>query len=1117
MRGNRIMHNHNFSFFNSSFPSLELLGGKAEEYVFTDPNASMIKSGMLCENIVNLIRSMNHLPPLAKDNDTFAGRTEQLYKNSLISGQQKRLIDEIRRIRNKAAHEGFESKQTAIQVLAVTFGIAQDFMSVFVDHNYKFSAFIAPVENVANKQNNTVVQANTIADKPDANEEKLIKADEEKAKKIPAQKCEDIKKLTIKAENQRPKSEAETRILIDSQLRAVGWEVDTENIRYSKGTRPQKGRNLAIAEWPTEKVTDKSSRGGFADYALFIGEKLYAFIEAKAEHRDVMSVMDDQCKDYATHVRKDDEMYILGTYGKYQVPFVFATNGRPYLKEYEQKSGIWFLDLRVVNSIPRAQRGWMSPMGLMEEFEGNDSSMKSLLREPYDLLSDPNGLNLRKYQIEAIEAVENSMAEGKDKILLAMATGTGKTRTILGLIYRVLKTKACKRILYLVDRNSLGEQTFDVFTDVKIEDSMSLNSIYSINKLKDIELEKETKVQVATVQSMVKRILYHESGESSFDMPGVNDFDMIIIDEAHRGYILDKEMTDDEVLYSNQLDYQSKYRSVVDYFTGIKVALTATPALHTTEIFGKPVYIYSYRQAVIDGNLVDYDAPYILKTKFNTEGIHYDKNETIGFYHRETSDSVVSFNLPDEVDFDVEDLNRNVISESFNRIVLEQVAKCIDPSSPDIEGKTLIYAVNDRHADLIVKILKEIYSAEGVDNDAIMKITGQIENGDQKKIQQFIRKFKTEKYPSIVVTVDLLTTGIDVPSITKLVFLRCVKSRILYDQMLGRATRKCDTIKKDHFEIYDAVGITDRFSKLSDMKPVVAKPSISFKTLYKKLIESTDDKEIKFYVEALLAKLQRKKSRMDDHALKLFKTIAGFSPDEFVDQVNKQKDEESRKEFFVKNDELFQKIEDIKNNDKPVFISEKQDSFIEKEQLYGEKYKKPEDYLEAFKKYINDNDENQSILTMICTRPSDLTRNDLITLLNKLEVEKFTKKQLVTALQKVRKSNAEISADIITIIRNVIMNEEFEDHKVKVERAFEKLYLAHPELEKKQKNWLERFKKYLLNDEESMLNKNSVNDDSRFRAEGGFARIDHVIFYDQLECYFNELNQYLFYDNRLRA
>ena len=154
---------------------------------------------------------------------------------------------------------------------------------------------------------------------------------------------------------------------------------------------------------------------------------------------------------------------------------------------------------------------------------------------------------------------------------------------------------------------------------------------------------------------------------------------------------------------------------------------------------------------------------------------------------------------------------------------------------------------------------------------------------------------------------------------------------------------------------------------------------------------------------------------------------------------------------------------------------------------------------------------------MICTRPSDLTRNDLITLLNKLEVEKFTKKQLVTALRTVRKTNAEISADIITIIRNVMMDEEFEDHKVKVECAFEKLYLAHPELEKKQRNWLERFKKYLLNDEESMLNKNSVNDDSRFKAEGGFARIDHVIFYDQLECYFNELNQYLFYDNRLRA
>ncbi len=162
--------------------------------------------------------------------------------------------------------------------------------------------------------------------------------------------------------------------------------------------------------------------------------------------------------------------------------------------------------------------------------------------------------------------------------------------------------------------------------------------------------------------------------------------------------------------------------------------------------------------------------------------------------------------IDDELNFDVDDFNKTVISESFNRTVLEEIAKDIDPSDRE-SGKTLIYAVNDAHADMVVAILKEIYGEMGIDTSAIMKITGSIENGDQKKIRAVVKRFQNEQYPSIVVTVDLLTTGVDVPSITKLVFLRRVKSRILYEQMLGRATRLCAEIHKNHFEIYDAVGM----------------------------------------------------------------------------------------------------------------------------------------------------------------------------------------------------------------------------------------------------------------------------------------------------------------------
>lgn len=1103
----------NFLFLKNKFPSLEILGSKAEEYVFSDSNASLIKTGMLCENIINLMFSINHLIPPPRDYDNFAGRTSNLAYNGYLTKEQKTKIDNIRIMRNKAAHEGFASIAVAKIKLADVHGLAQWFMMVYGgDRNYKPEPFVKPDDTPASLA--AKVQTPQQIEQEKSVEEKLFKEDLVKAQSSAAPDPEEIKKRSVRAENQRPKNEEETRELIDAQLRAVGWEADTVNLRYSKGTRPQKGRNLAIAEWPTNPVTSSNKGKCYADYALFIGEKLYAFVEAKAVYKDIPSVIDCQCKDYSQNVREEDRDYIIETFDSYQVPFTFATNGRPYLKEYEQKSGIWFLDFRAVNNAPKALKGWMSPNGLEELFENDVSEgFRRLKAEPYDALFESKGLNLRYYQVDAIKAIEEKINEGQEKILISMATGTGKTRTILGLIYRVLKTNRFKRILYLVDRNSLGEQTLDVFKDVELVDYMPLDKLYQINKLKDIGIDKVTRVQVATVQSMVKRIIYHEETGSSDPMPGVNDFDLVIIDEAHRGYILDKEMTEEEALFSDQLDYQSKYRSVVDYFTGVKVALTATPALHTVNIFGQPVYNYSYRQAVLDGNLVDYDAPHYIATALSIGGIHYNKGEDIKIYDP-NADEVKTYNLPDELDLDIEQFNRTVITRNFNETVLAEVAKDIDPSSPDICGKTLIYAVNDAHADLIVDLLKEIYTKQGIDNDAIVKITGSTADGNQKKIQEIIRKFKNERYPSMVVTVDLLTTGIDVPSITKLVFLRCVKSRILYEQMIGRATRLCPDINKDHFEIYDAVGITKRLEDVTTMKPVVANPNERFIELYEKVKASDDSRESDFLVDRILGKLQRKVKVMDDHAKETFSALTGgVGPHAFIEKLKNQRDSSSAKTFLIENEALFLKLDAIKAKfePKPIIVSEKDDYLVEHSRSYGEKYSKPEDYLEAFNQYIKDNKEKIEMLNLVCTRPSNLTRKALRELLAKLELDGFTKKQLLSAIKTVNNTDAEISADITTIIRNIALGEPLVSHEEKIEAAFRKLFSSHV-FSAFEKSWLMKFKKYLLNDDETVLNVFVLDEDPRFRNEGGFRRIDNF-FHNQLEDYFKELNDYIYNDN----
>ena len=226
-------------------------------------------------------------------------------------------------------------------------------------------------------------------------------------------------------------NESETRTLIDKQLRKVGWEADTNNLRYSKGTRPVNGRNLAIAEWKTDSDIGDS---GFVDYALFIGTKLVGLIEAKASYKNISSVIDYQCKDYAKNICEADEKYLIGTWGKFRVPFIFATNGRGYLAQLETMSGIWFQDLRREDNAPKALSGWISPNGILELLEKNISAGdENLQKMSFDLLCDKDGLKLRDYQLKAVQAVENAVIAGQKNILLAMATGTGKTRTILGI------------------------------------------------------------------------------------------------------------------------------------------------------------------------------------------------------------------------------------------------------------------------------------------------------------------------------------------------------------------------------------------------------------------------------------------------------------------------------------------------------------------------------------------------------------------------------------------------------------------------------------------------------------------------------------------------------------
>ena len=1097
----------NFEFLKRYWPALSQIGAAAESYVYSDPNACLYKLGMFGERLILEIFAFEHIPEPSIDN-THSNRIRLLKREGLIPRKIDDILYALRKTRNDAVHSGADSVDDAKTLLQMTHSLSVWFMEVYGDWGYIASDFVMP-ENVELPDYEAIIkeQEDKIAALSKQVEQVTTAVSSKSAK-------ERVEKAETASENMEL-SEAGTRYLIDEQLRRHGWEADTNNLRFSKGVRPQKGKNIAIAEWPTDSTVGKN---GYADYALFVGMQLVGIVEAKKANIDIPSVLDHQCKDYARTIKAEHNDYVIGNWGSYKVPFIFATNGRKYLKQIETKSGIWFQDLRVGASVPKALQGWISPQGLMEQLEKDITAANSVLQNtPYDLLRDSDGLNLREYQIRAIEAAEKAVVEGKQTVLLSMATGTGKTRTILGMIYRFVKSERFKRVLFLVDRTALGEQAEDVFKEVKIEDLMTLNAIYNIKGLDEKEIDRETKIHVATVQSLVKRILYPEGAV----VPSVTDYDLIIVDEAHRGYILDKEMSESEMLYRNQDDYISKYRTVIEYFDAVKIALTATPALHTTEIFGKPVFNYSYREAVIDGYLVDHDAPHSIKTKLRVEGINYRKGEQLAIYDPTTGEVLNSADLEDDMKFEIETFNRQVITEPFNRTVLEEIAWDLNP---DGEGKTLIYAVDDSHADLIVKILKEIYAEGGVDSDTVMKITGSVAGGNKKKISEAIKRFKNEAYPKVVVTVDLLTTGIDVPEITTLVFMRRIKSRILFEQMLGRATRLCPAINKTHFDIYDPVGVYETLQDVSGMKPVVTSPSTSFEDLLNGLAVAKTDEERAYLVDTIVAKLQRKRANVSTKALEHFINLTGgqdidgfaksirsnnvkkavvadevavplVSPMEMMDLVN---------HIIAHKEALLILDKDKTHRKRSVIIDNHPDEVIEHTRGFGDG-KKPEDYLESFKEFITTHINEIAALRTICTKPAELTRESLKSLKLELDRHDFTEQQLNSAW--IEMTNQDIAADIIAFIRQQAIGSMLISHETRVKSAFAKLKLNHS-FNKTQIDWLNRIEKVLL--EESVLDE-QIFEVGAFKNAGGFMIIDRR-FGGKLRDIISELNQYLYDD-----
>ena len=1125
----------NFAFLAKHDALLVRYGAQAERYVFDDPNTALIKLRQFSEVLAKLAAAQVGLYLSAEDG--FNEVLSRLRESETLNPEVDQLFHAMRKAGNAAAHEHHGTQGEALHQLRMARTLGIWFYRAFGnDKHFKPGPFVPPPNPIQTsqvlaselerlRQEAAQQQAAITTAKQTADEEAKQRAKAEAdakaayddlaaalelaevsearataekqrleqlevelamhqaaARTATAEQLQAKIKLAMVAGDKLDLDEAATRRLIDAQLVEAGWEADSLLLSHKNGVRPQKGRNLAIAEWRTDN--------GPADYVLFHGLTPLAVVEVKRQLKDVPASI-EQAKRYSRGLKiGSDEVVPGGPWGEYKIPFLFATNGRPYLKQIKTKSGIWFLDGRLPSNNARPLEAWYTPTGLSDLLKQDIAAAdEQLKQEPADYLP------LREYQKDAIRSVEDALAKGRRELLLAMATGTGKTRTCIGIVYRLIKAQRFRRVLFLVDRTALGEQAFDAFNDVKLENYQSFTEIYDVKELGDLVPDDTTKLQFATIQGMVKRVLY--PGDNA--PPPSDWYDCIVVDECHRGYNLDLDMNDAELNFRSEQDYISKYSRVLDHFDAVKIGLTATPALHTTELFGGPdrlpIFQYSYRQAVIDGYLIDHEPPFRLVTALAEDGMHWQRGETMKLLHPKTS-TVELFSTPDDVDVEIDQFNRNVITEPFNRVVCKALAEQIDPSLP---GKTLIFCATDSHADMVVCLLKEAFTEQygAVEDDAVIKITGAAD-----KPMQLIRKFKNERLPSVAVTVDLLTTGIDVPEIVNLVFIRRVRSRILYEQMLGRATRLCEGLfgegqPKERFMIYDAVDLYSALEPYTSMKPVVTHPGITFGQLITELSTVTDPTALQEIKEQLVAKLQQKKRRLKEDWLDQFNTLTGTEPGALVHGLQ-QREPEQIVAWFNERPSLVDFLDArTSDSDPTLIISDAPDSLRRTERGYGTA-KKPGDYLESFREFITTNINIIPALLVVTQRPRDLTRKQLKELMLQLDQAGFSESALRTAWRET--TNQDIAATIIGHIRHAATGSPLVPYKDRVAKAMQKI-LASRSWTPPQRKWLERIGKQL--EVETIVDREAL-DRGEFQAQGGFTRLNKV-FDGHLEELLHEL------------
>lgn len=596
--------------------------------------------------------------------------------------------------------------------------------------------------------------------------------------------------------------EQEARIIIDEKLEMSGWIVQNVN-QLNLGA----ALGVAVREFPTNT--------GPVDYALFIDGELVGVIEAKKRSfGENITVVEEQSARYATSSFK-------WINSDYTIRFAYEATDKL----------IKFTDYKDIKYRSRVVFSFHRPEHLKSLLQASDTIRNNMKHFP---VLDTTGF--RECQINAINNMDVSFADNRPRALVQMATGAGKTFTAITEAYRLLKYGKMNRILFLVDTKSLGEQAEREFLAyTPNDDTRSFSQLYGVRRLKNSYIPNDVQICISTIQRMYS-ILKEEDLDESTEEESFNEyvtadskapkevvynekyppefFDCIIIDECHRS------------IYN-------VWQQVLTYFDAFLVGLTATPDKRTFAFFNENVVSeYRREQAIIDGVNVGEDI-FLIETEVSQKGGHILKR--VIEYRDRLSREKRWEQMDEDLDYDKNKLDKDVVNPSQIRTVIktfkENLFTSLFPRRKEVP-KTLIFAKTDSHADDIINIVREEF---GEGNEFCKKITYSAENAEST-----LSSFRNDYYPRIAVTVDMIATGTDVKPLECLIFMRDVRSKNYFEQMVGRGTRTIGvddlqkvtpsaTENKDHFVIVDAVGVTK--SKKSETRSLERKPTVSMKEL----------------------------------------------------------------------------------------------------------------------------------------------------------------------------------------------------------------------------------------------------------------------------------------------